>query len=174
MLILETTRVKNPSFWRADLSYAIKSADAAIGRIDLNAGANPDVAAEISIQEQTFQCRVHITAKPRWTYVPSRWVMYSGDAALHAATCESNKIFLVEGDERQESLRLVRGGLGASYTIERASDAARVCEMNWIQPRLLPTPRARGLSVETKMDLAVTFEVFLAWIAVQNDFRNTN
>jgi hypothetical protein len=141
MLILHSTNsLKRGSIWRPGAAFAIVCDDAEIGRIDINGAPERDGAARISLREQAFECRIHITGKKRWTYVPARWVMYSGDTALHGATCESNTSFLTEDEASQEPIRLRRHFSGPS-TLERASDQQRVGAIREVRARLLPKPR---------------------------------
>ena len=109
-----SSAAKRGSIWRPGAAYAIVRDDAEIGRIDVNGTPERDGAGRISLREHSFECRIHRTGKKRWTYVPARWVMYSGDTALHGATCESNTSFLTEDEAGQEPIRLRRHFSGPS------------------------------------------------------------
>jgi hypothetical protein len=174
MLTLVPTAVKQPSTWRTDAAFAILRDDADVGRIDLNGAGNRDIAAWISLGERAFECRIHATAKPRWTYVPSRWVMYAGDTALHGAICESNKTFVTESEAGLEPLRLRRAGFSGSFAVERASDETRVGEITRLRPRLLPKPAGTRFVLDLNLERPETFEVLLIWIAAQNDFNSSD
>jgi hypothetical protein len=161
MLILESTAVKRSAFWAPAAAFAIVRADAEIGRVDLEASPKDGAEAKISLRGDSFECRIHITGKAHWTYVPSRWVMYSADAALHGATWESAKTFPIDDEEGLEPLRLRRETFGGSFAVERAADRARVGEIRWVKRRLLPKPTPLRAVLDTSLDLAETFEVLL-------------
>jgi hypothetical protein len=173
MLILESTAVKRSAFWAPAAAFAIVRADAEIGRVDLTASPKNGADARISLREHSFECRIHITGKAHWTYVPSRWVMYSADAALHGATWESGRTFLIDDEEGLEPLRLRRDNVSGSFAVERAPDRARVGEIRWVKRRLLPKPMPLRVVLDTRLDLPETFEVLLLWIVVQDDLRNS-
>jgi len=172
MLILHTTAAKRGSFWRPGAAFAIVRDDAEIGLIDISGAPERDGEARISLRERSFECRIHITGKKRWTYVPSRWVMYSGDTALHGAICESGTSFLTDDEEGQEPIRLRKGLIGGSFTVERTSDQRRIGEIKQLRPRLLPRPRALRIVSDMSVDLPETFEVLLLWIYVQDGHWN--
>jgi hypothetical protein len=173
MLTLHSTKTLNRgSIWRPGEAFAIVRDDAEIGRIDISGAPERDGAARISLREQTFECRIHITGKRRWTYVPSRWMMYSGDTVLHGATRESGTTFLTEDEVGQEPIRLRRSNFGGSCTIERASDQRRVGEIRKVRGRLLPKPVGLRIVSDMSPDLAETFEVLLMWIYVQDLYPN--
>ena len=167
LMILHPAAAKRGSIWRPGAAYTIVRDDAEIGRIDVNGTPERDGAGRISLREHSFECRIHRTGKKRWTYVPARWVMYSGDTALHGATCESNTSFLTEDEASQEPIRLRRHFSGPS-TLERASDQRRVGEIREVRARLLPKPRALRIVSDITSDLAETFELLLLWIYVQD------
>jgi hypothetical protein len=168
VLILHSTdTLKRGSIWRPGAAFAIVCDDAEIGRIDINGAPERDGAARISLRERSFECRIHITGKKRWTYVPSRWVMYSGDTALHGATCESRTSFLTEDEAGQEPVRLRRSNFIGPSRVERVSDQRRLGEIKELRPRLLPKPAGLRIVSDMSPDLAETFEVLLVWIYVQ-------
>ena len=171
MLVLLPAKPEKPSsFWRPGAAYAIHRADAEIGRIDLSGTPKRDGDGRIRLGERTFDCCVQVTGRARLAHVPSRWVMYEGDAALHAAVWESGQTFLVEGPD---ALRLRRRGLGgAVVAIERASDPAAIGEIRRVRGRLLPKPTAPRIELETSIELPETLAVFLLWIVVQDEFRS--
>lgn len=71
MLILHSTNtLKRGSIWRPGAAFAIVCDDAEIGRIDINGAPEQDGAARISLRERSFECRIHITGKKRWTPTP--------------------------------------------------------------------------------------------------------
>jgi hypothetical protein len=168
MLILHPAAAKRGSIWRPGAAYAIVRDDAEIGRIDINGAPERDGEAQVSLREHSFECRVHITGKKRWTYVPSRWAMSSGDTMLHGATRESRTSFLTEDEAGQEPIRLRRDNFSASGTVERASDRLRVGEIRHVSARLLPKPVGLRIVSDIRLDLAETFEVLLLWIHVQD------
>ena len=160
MLILRSTNtLKRGSIWRPGAAFAIVCDDAEIGRIEINGAPEKDGAARISLRERSLECCIHITGKKRWTYVPSRWVMYSGDTALHGATCENRTSFLTRtkaGAERASDQRRVgkiRDEAPAVAKARGASHCVRYRALTW--PRrskfcsvdLRPgTPRDPGLN----------------------------
>ena len=169
LMILHPATAKRGSIWRPGAAYTIVRDDAEIGRIDVNSAPERDGASRISLREHSFECRIHRTGKKRWTYVPARWVMYSGDTALHGATCESNTSFLTEDEAGQEPIRL-RRHFSAPSTLEHASDQRRVGEIREVKARLLPTPRALRIVSDITPNLAETFELLLLWIYVQDRY----
>jgi hypothetical protein len=169
-LIFESTAVKGWAFWTPAAAFTIVRADAEIGRVDLTTRPKGG-EAKISLRGRSFECRIHITGKAHWTHVPSRWVMYSADAALHGATWESARTFLIDGEEGLEPLRL---SLGGPTTIERAGDRARVGEIRGLKRLLLPKYRPPQVVLDTSLDLPETFQVLLLWIVVQSDLRNSD
>ena len=164
LMILHPAAVARGSVWRPGAAYTIVRGDAEIGRIDVNGAPERDGAGRIALREQSFECRIHRTGRKRWTHVPARWVMYSGDTALHGATCESNTSFLTEDEADQKPMRLRRHFSGPS-TLERAADQQRVGEIREVRARLLPKPRALRIVSDITADLAETFELLLLWIA---------
>jgi hypothetical protein len=170
MLILEPTAAIRSSFWAPGAAFAILRDDATIGRIDMGGRPARDEVAGISLGERSFECHIHPTGKARWTYVPSRWVMYSGESAMYGATWENSKTFLIDGQNELEPLRL-RKESGGSFAVERASDQVRVGEIKWRKCDLLPKLVPIRIVLEMSVDLPETFEVFLLWIAGQNNFR---
>ena len=99
--------------------------------------------------------------------------MYSGDTALHGATCESDTSFLTDGEEGQEPIRLRRERFSGRCMVERASDQQRVGEIKRVRPRLLPKPVGLRIVSDMSVDLAETFEVLLLWIYVQGLYGNS-
>src|SRR5262245_49254601 len=141
MLVLLPAAPEKSSFWRPSAAFAVRRGDAEIGRIDLSGTPKRDGDGRIRLGERTFDCRIHVTGRPRLAHVPSRWAMYEGDAALHAAVWESGRTFLVEGPD---ALRLRRRGLGAVVAIERGSDTAGIGEIRRV--RGPPGAETRGAS----------------------------
>jgi hypothetical protein len=148
--------------------------EADIGRIDISGSPKRDGEARITLREQVFGCRIHITGNAGWRHVPSRWVMYSGEIAVHAATWESGKAFLIEREADQEAVWLRREKYGGSFAVERASDQQRIGEIKWVKPRLLPKPTPRRIVSDIRVDVRETFEVMLLWILVQDDYRSSD
>jgi hypothetical protein len=173
MLILQPTATKRSAIWRPGAAYAILRDDDQIGRIDISGVPKRDGEAQITLREQVFDCRIHITGRAGWTYVPSRWVMSSGGVALHAATWESGKTFLTEAETEQQPLWLRREAFG-TFAVELASDHTRVGEITRVKPRLLPKRVATRIALETRVALAETFEVMLLWVFVQNDYQSSS
>ena len=168
MLIFVSTSVKRSAFWAPEAAFTIVRDDAEIGRVDLTSSPKGG-KARISLRERSFECRIHITGKAHWNYVPSRWVMYSADATLHGATRESARTFLIDGEEGLEPLRL---RVGNPTAIERAVDRAKVGEIKGLKRLLLPKFRPHRVGLDASLDLPETFEVLLLWIVVQNDLRS--
>jgi len=165
MLVLFPAKPERSTIWAPDLAFAIRRDDAEIGRIELSGSPKRVGEASIRLGDRRFDCRVHITGRKQWTYVPSRWVMYAGEAELHAAVRESGTTFLMEGPD---ALRLRRPTFGGTFAIERVSDAARLGEIRWLRPRLVPKPEPQRILLDTSIELPETLEVFLLWIAAQD------
>ena len=138
--------------------------DAEIGRIDISGSPKRDGEARIFLREHSFECRIHITGKAPWTYVPSRWVMYSGVTALHGATWESGKTFLTEDEAGQEPVRLRRDNFSGSCAVERASDQRRIGEIRYVSARLLPKPVGLRIVSDINLALQETFEALLLYL----------
>ena len=171
MLVLFPAKPERSSIWAPDTAFAIRRADAEIGRIDLRGSPKRFGEASIRLGERRFECRIHITGRRRWTYIPSRWVMSAGEAPLHGAVCESGKTFLIEGPD---PLRLRRRAFTGSFAIERASDAAQHGEIRWLRARLVPKPEPQRIVLDTSIELPESLEVFLLWIAAQDRSRNSD
>jgi hypothetical protein len=163
MLGLEPAAVERSSFWSPGAAFSIIRDDAAIGRIDIGGPS----AARITIRDDTFECRINPTGKARWNYVPSRWVMCSGETLLHAATWESNKVILIDGEQ---PLRLLKES-GSLFAVERALDQVRLGEIRWEKRQLVPKSVSIRVVFDMSLDLAERFEVFLLWVAAQDSFR---
>lgn len=172
MLVLEPTAPKRSSIWMRSVAYTMLRDAAAIGRIELSVSFSEGLEARITLREQPFAGRIHVTGKARWTYVPARWVMYSRDTAVHGATCESGKLFRTEAEKGMASFRLRRERPSDLYAVERASDASWVGEIRWVRRRVMLTSTPHQIVLDTSIDLPETFEVLLLWIAVQDDFKN--
>ena len=172
MLTLAPATAKGPWYWRPGAAFAVMHNEAQIGRIDIHGNPNRDGEAQISLREQVFDCRIHITGKAHWTWVPARWVMYSGGNVLHGAASESGKTFLTDNEIGQQPLRLRRQG--AIIAIERASDQGRVGEIKWLRGRLAPQRGGPRIVLQTSVALAETFAVLLLWIVVQDEYRSTS
>ena len=170
MLVLFPAKPERSSIWAPDAAFAIRRGDAEIGRIDLSGSPKRYGEDSIRLGERRFECRIHITGRKRWTYIPSRWLMYAGDVALHAAVCESGKTFLTEGPD---PLRLRRRTFGRSFAIERASDPAQLGEIRWLRARLVPKPEPLRIVLDTSIEFPESLEVFLLWIAAQHEFRSS-
>jgi hypothetical protein len=171
MLILQPTKAKGPQFWRRGAAYCILRDAAEIGRIDISGTPKRDGEAQITLREQVFDCRIHITGRAHWTWVESRWLMYSEGAVLHGATWEGGRKFLTEAESGQPPLLLRKSTFG-SFAIERASDQVRVGEIKRIRARLLPKPVVERIVLDMSIDLQETFEVMLLWVAVQDEYRS--
>jgi hypothetical protein len=124
------------------------------------------------IQNYTLFPNIHITGKAHWTCVPSRWAMYSADAALHVATWESARTFLIDDEKGLEPLRFRRETFGGSFAVERAADRARVGQIRWVKRRLPPKLTPFRAVLDTSLDLTETFEVLLR-IVVQDALRSS-
>jgi hypothetical protein len=170
MLTLALTAQKGSSFWLPGRAYAIMRDAAQIGRIDINGNPKRDGEAQITLRDQVFECRIHVTGKKHWTWVPARWVMYSDGNVRHAASPESAKTFLTENETAQPALWLRRAGSNWSV-IERASDR-KIGEIRWVRGRLVPRPAGPRISLETSVELPETFEAMLLWIAVQDEYQS--
>jgi hypothetical protein len=170
MLVLLPAAPKRSSFWAPGAAFTMRRADAEIGRIDLSGSPRRDGEAEIWLRDRGFKCRIHVTGRARLAHVPSQWVMSEGEIALHAALWESGRTFLIEG---QDQLRLRRRAFGGAFAIERASQPEQVGEIRWLKGRLLPKPEPRRIEIETSIELPESLEVFLLWIAVQDEFRSS-
>jgi len=158
------------SFWAPGAAFSIRRADVEIGRIDLSGRPKRDGDGKIRLGDRDFDCRIHVTGRARLAYVPSRWLMSEGDVALHAAVWEGNRKFLVEGPD---PLRLVGRGFVTTFAIERAAEAQPIGEIRWVRGRLLPKPSAQRIELETRIELPETLQVFLLWIAAQDEFRSS-
>jgi hypothetical protein len=174
MLTLQMTGVKRPSLWREGTAYAILRDDTKIGRIDISGRPKRDGEAQIEIREQVYEGRIQITGKAQWTYVPSRWVMQSEGRDLHVAIWESGKTWVTEAEQGIEALRLRRSALSGVMSIEREANQAALGELKWLRARLLPKAVPQGVALATGLDLPETFEVFLLWLVVQDNYRNTD
>jgi hypothetical protein len=165
MLIMKRSGADRSTFLDHWETYVLVRDDDEIGRIEIH--ANEGFAF---VQGSEFQCRIHLAAKPRLAFVPARWVMYLGEKELHAARCEGAGKFLVDEAPGLGLLRLRRYGLlsVAGFSIDRMPDEKRIGEVKFLRGRLLPRPRAPQYQLETEQDLPVTFEIFLAWIVVQD------
>ena len=173
MLILESTAAIRSSFWAPGAAFVVLRDDAALGRIDIGGQPNTDEAARIWLREQSFECRILKTARARWTFAPSRWVMSSGETAMYGATWENRKTFLIDGDKEQEPLRL-REESGLSIAVERASNQERVGGIVWRKRQLRPKLMPIRIVLEMSVELPETLEIFLLWIAGQKDFQTNS
>lgn len=170
MLVLLPVDPERKSFWRPGAAFVIRRADVEIGRIELSGAPARDGEAEIRLREQRFRCRIKVTGRARLAHVPSQWLMTSADdGQQHVAIWESAQTFLIEG---QDPLRLRRRGFTAAFAIERAPEPAPIGEIRWVKGRLLPKPEPRRIELETGGALPESLEVFLLWIAVQDEFRS--
>ena len=170
MLVLLPAAPERRSFWRQGAAFAIRRADAEIGRIELSGAPARDGDGDIRLRDRRFECRIHVTGRARLAHVPSQWVMSEGEVALHAAVWESGRTFLIEG---QHQLRLRRRAFGGAFAIERASEPEQIGEIRWVKGRLAPKPAPRRIEIETSIELPESLEVFLLWIAVQDEFRSS-
>ena len=174
MLTLQMTAVKRRSLWREGTAYAILRDDTKIGRIDISGRPQRDGEAQIEIGELVYQGRIQVTGKAHWTYVPSRWAMQSQGRDLHVAIWESGKTWVTEAEEGIEALRLRRAALTGVMSIEREADQTALGELKWLRARLLPKAVPQGVALETGLNLPETFHVFLLWLVVQDNYRNTD
>ena len=174
MLTLQSTAVPRSSFWARDAAYTIAHDETVIGRIDLFASPRDNGDAHIQIQGQSFEGHILVTGRSRWAHVPSRWIMRLEGRELHGAVWENGKTWVTEAGEGSERLRLRRSAFGGSTAIEREHDQAQLGEIKWLKARLLPKPIPRRVGLETSLELPETFEVFLLWIVVEDDFRNAD
>jgi hypothetical protein len=151
--------------WEA---HALLRDDAEIGRIEICApGSRPSL---VTVQGDRYECRIHSIGKPTLTFVPERWVMYAGETELHEARREDSLTFLADNVPGLGSLRLRREGfLRSGYAIDRMPEERRIGEFRFLRGRIIPRPRAPQYQLEAEA-LPVTFEIFLAWIVVQNGF----
>jgi hypothetical protein len=169
-LTLAPAAPKGPWYWRPGAAFAIMHNEAQIGRIDIHGNPKRDGEAQISLREQVFDCRIHITGKAHWTWVPARWVMYSDGNVLHGAISESGKTFLTNNEPGQQPLRLRREA--STFVIERASDQSRVGAIRRMRARLVPKASGLRIVLETSIDLPETLEVLLLWLVVQDDYQS--
>ncbi len=96
--------------------------------------------------------------------------MYAGLQRCDEARGRDSLTFLADNVPGLGSLRLRREGLLRSgYAIDRMPEERRMGEVRFLRGRLIPRPRAPQYQFATEM-LPVTFEIFLAWIVVQNGF----
>jgi hypothetical protein len=165
MLIMKRSGADRSTFLDHWETYVLLRDDAEIGRIEINADGG-----HVTVEGGQFQCRIHPAARPPLAYVPARWVMYTGERELHVARPEGARTFLVDEAPGLGLLRLRREGLlsVAGFAIDRMPDERRIGEVRFLRGRLLPRPRAPQYQFETEQDLPVTFEIFLAWIVVQD------
>ena len=168
MLIIKRLGADRSTFLDRWEAYALLRDDAEFGRIEICApGSRPGV---VTVQGDRYECRIHPTGKPRLTFVPERWVMYAGETELHEARREDSLTFLADNVPSLGSLRLRREGLLRSgYAIDRMPEERRIGEVRFLRGRVIPRARAPQYQLETEM-LPMTFEIFLAWIVVQNGF----
>lgn len=171
MLILLPAIPEKRSFWRPGVAFSIRRDDAEIGRIDISGAPKRDGDGKIRLGDRVFEGRIHVTGRARLAHVPSNWVMSEGGTALHAAVWESGKVFALE---EADGLRLRRQGFYASFVLERASEAEPLGTITWVRGRLLPKPEAPRIELATRVALPETLEVFLLWIAAQDEFRNSS
>lgn len=170
MLVLLPATPERRSFWRPSAAFAIRRADAEIGRIELSGAPARDGDGSIQLRDRHFECRIHFTGRARLAYVPSQWVMSEAAVALHAAVWESGRTFLIEG---QDQLRLRRRAFGGAFAIERAPEPEQIGEIRWVRGRLVPKPESPRIEIETSIELPESLEVFLLWIAAQDEFRSS-
>jgi hypothetical protein len=58
--------------------------------------------------------------------------------------------------------------------IERPADQTQLGEIKWLKASLIPRAVGRRVGLGTSLELPETFEVFLTWIVVQDDYRNSD
>jgi hypothetical protein len=169
-LTLAPAAAKGPWYWRPGAAFAIMHNEAQIGRIDIHGNPQRDGEAQISLREQVFDCRIHITGQAHWNWVPARWVMYSGSQVLHGAIPESGKTFFIDNEPGQQPLRLRREA--STFVVERASDQTRVGAIRRTRGRLVPKPAGPRIVLETSIDLPESLEVMLLWVVVQDEYQS--
>jgi hypothetical protein len=163
MLIMKRSGADRSTFLDHWETYVLLRDDAEIGRIEIHANEG-----HVTVKGGQFNCRIHPAARQRLTFIPARWVIYTGETELHTARPEGARTFLVDEVPGLGLLRLRREGLlGAGYVIDRMPDERRIGEVRFLRGRLLPRPRAPQYQLETEQELLATLEIFLAWIVVQ-------
>jgi hypothetical protein len=170
MLTIKRSGADRSTFLDRWEAYALVRDDAEFGRIDICAPGSRPNEGLVTVQGGSYECRIHPVGKPRLTFVPERWVMYTGETELHEARREDSLTFLADNVPGLGSLRLRREGLLRSgYAIDRMPEERRIGEARFLRGRVIPRARAPQYQLETEM-LPMTFEIFLAWIVVQNGF----
>ena len=172
MLRLEPTAGKRLGFLSNADAYKIISNDEEIGRIDLVGQGEEDGDVTIVMREQTFEGRIHITGKGRWAHVPSRWVLHSEGRELHIATWESSKTWLTVTEPGLEAMLLRRASFNPAIAVERTSNNDRIAEIRWQRAQIIPKRIGQQLAMNSTIELPETFELFLLWIVVMDNYRN--
>jgi hypothetical protein len=169
MLIIKRSGADRSTFLDRWETHVLLRDDSEIGRIEVCAPGRHAVQGQVTVEGSQYQCRIHQTAKPRLTFVPARWVMYSGETELHAATPEGARTFRIDDVPGLGLLRLRREGVvHTGFAIDRMPDERRIGDIRFLRGRLVPRPRAPQYQLETTQYLPVTLEIFLAWIVVQS------
>jgi hypothetical protein len=173
MLRLEPARGKRRGLLSNADAYNIFCDDEdAIGRIDLVGEGESENDALITMRDQTFEGRIYITGKGRWAHVPSRWVLNAQGNELHAATWESAKTWLTAAEPATEALLLRRGSFNPTITVEHAANKNMVAGIRWRRAQIVPKRVGQRLAIESTIELSETFQLFLLWVVVMDDYRN--
>src|SRR5215469_15955272 len=84
MLVIGRSGADRSTFLDRWETHILLRDDAEIGRIEICAPGRHPIQGHVTVHGSPFQCRVHLTGKPRLGYVPARWVMSDGDTELYS------------------------------------------------------------------------------------------
>jgi hypothetical protein len=77
MLVLVPAAPEQSSFWAPGAAFAIRRADAEIGRINLSGSPKRDGDARIRLGDRGFDCRIHENASASSRRPACGWIILS-------------------------------------------------------------------------------------------------
>ena len=150
-------------------THALFRDGAAVGRIALfpsnRLRATPP--SLVDIDGSRYEGRIVDRGKPRWTWVPARWILCRDGSERHRAERRGARDFEVETPETAQPLRFSRPRWRLDFTLA-AADGTLWASATLVRRRLLPALRLAHYQLNFAHDLPLSFQVFLAWIIVQD------
>jgi hypothetical protein len=84
---------------------------------------------------------------------------------------ESGKTWRTVAEPGLEAMLVRRISFSPAIAIERVTNNERLAELRWFRGQIIPKRVARRIVVESTIALPETFQLFLLWIVLMDNYR---